>query len=329
MTDQPPLPEDSAPQESAPEVFAPEVSAPEVFAPEVSAPDTDGLEVFESTGSASKRWVPPQLVIGGVIVAFIVVIGLASLFWTPYDLDKVDVPNQFLPPGSDGYLLGTDKLGRDMTSQIMAGARNSLLVSVVSTIASIIPGVLFGLVAAGARPFQQRIMSRVTDIGIALPGILVALVLATSLGPGNTTAIIAIMFWLIPTVARVTIGPARQILSRDFVEASQAYGRTRKFILFRHVLPNIGPLIIVQASVMFAIAILVEAALSYLGIGAQRPTPSWGRLLKEAQPLLDQAPYLMIIPGVSIMVAVIGFNLLGDGLRTYLDPQQTTKGAGV
>jgi peptide/nickel transport system permease protein len=296
--------------------------------PDSPAPDADDLELFEIASSASARRIPAQLVIGAVIVSVIVGIGVLSLFWTPYDVDKVDVPNQFLSPGTDGYLLGTDKLGRDMTSQIMAGARNSLLVSMISTVASLIPGVLIGLLAAGAPPFWQRIISRLTDIGIALPGILVALVLATSLGPGNTTAIIAIMFWFIPTVARVTIGPARQILSRDFVEASQAYGRTRKFILFRHVLPNIGPLIIVQASVMFALAILIEAALSYLGIGAQRPTPSWGRLLKEAQPLIDQAPYLMIIPGVSIMVAVIGFNLLGDGLRTYLDPQQTGKGAG-
>lgn len=294
-----------------------------------SVPETDKLGTFEGSTRRSLRWLPPQLIIGGSIVAFIVGIGLVSLFWTPYDINKVDVPNQFLPPGSDGFLLGTDKLGRDITTQIMAGARNSLLVSVVSTIASLVPGVLIGLIAAGAKPVQQRILSRMTDIGVALPGIVVALVVATSLGPGNTTAIVAIMFWLIPTVARVVIGPARQILARDFVEAAQAYGRSRRFILFRHVLPNIGPLIIVQASIMFAIAILVEAALSYLGIGAQRPTPSWGRLLKEAQPLIDQAPYLMIIPGITIMVAVIGFNVLGDGLRTYLDPQQTAKGPDV
>lgn len=291
-------------------------------------PDTDDGELFEITTRGSRRRVPAQLVIGAVIVSVIVGIGLVSVFWTPYDLNTVDVPNQFMPPGSEGYLLGTDKLGRDMTSQIMAGARNSLFVSMISTVASLIPGVLIGLLAAGASPFWQRTISRLTDIGIALPGILVALVLATSLGPGNPTAIIAIMFWFIPTVARVTIGPARQILSRDFVEAAHAYGRTKRFILFRHILPNIGPLIIVQASVMFALAILIEAALSYLGIGAQRPTPSWGRLLKEAQPLIDKAPYLMIIPGISIMVAVIGFNLLGDGLRSYLDPQQTAKGAG-
>lgn len=292
------------------------------------APDSDDVELFDVAAFSPRRRIPAQLVIGGVIVAVIVGVGLVSLFWTPYDLEAVDVPNQFKSPGSDGYLLGTDKLGRDMTSQIMAGARNSLLVSMISTVLSLIPGVLIGMIAAGASPFWQRIISRLTDIGIALPGILVALVLATSLGPGNPTAIIAIMFWFIPTVARVTMGPARQILSRDFVEAARAYGRPRRFILFRHVLPNIGPLIIVQASVMFALAILIEAALSYLGIGAQRPTPSWGRLLKEAQPLIDKAPYLMVIPGVSIMVAVIGFNLLGDGLRTYLDPQQTAKGAG-
>ena len=294
--------------------------------PAVSAPEADELELFDIDDVSPRRRVPPQLVIGAVIVSVIVAVGLVSLFWTPYPLEAVDVPNQFKSPGSDGYLLGTDKLGRDMTSQIMAGARNSLFVSMISTVASLIPGVLIGMLAAGASPFWQRTISRLTDIGIALPGILVALVLATSLGPGNPTAIIAIMFWFIPTVARVTMGPARQILSRDFVEAARAYGRPRRFILFRHVLPNIGPLIIVQASVMFALAILIEAALSYLGIGAQRPTPSWGRLLKEAQPLIDKAPYLMVIPGVSIMIAVIGFNLLGDGLRSYLDPQQTAKG---
>ncbi len=292
-------------------------------------PDSVDLDLWESGSNTPSRRVPPQLVIGASITALFVGIGVLSIFWTPYDLDIVDVPNQFLRPGSEGHLLGTDKLGRDMTSQIMAGARNSLLVSVVSTVASLVPGVLIGLVAAGASPFWRSIIIRMTDIGVALPGILVALVLATSLGPGNTTAIIAIMFWFIPTAARVTMAPARQILSRDFVEAARAYGRSRKFILFRHVLPNIGPLIIVQASVMFAIAILIEAALSYLGIGAQRPTPSWGRLLKEAQPLIGQAPYLMVIPGVTIMLAVIGFNLLGDGLRTYLDPQQSAKGGGA
>ena len=132
-----------------------------------------------------------------------------------------------------------------------------------------------------------------------------------------------------PLVARVTIGPARQILAREFVEASYSYGRGRWFVLFRHVLPNIGPLIIVQGSVMFASAILIEASLSYLGVGAQRPTPSWGRLLNEALPLIDKAPSLMIFPGAAIMISVLGFNLLGDGLRTMLDPQQQSGSARI
>lgn len=277
----------------------------------------------------TKRKLPLGLVVGACIVSVVVGVGVLSIFWTPYSTEGVDVANRLLQPGSDGYLLGTDKLGRDTTSQIMAGARNSLFVSVISTIASLIPGVLIGLIAAGAKPRWQRSITRMTDIGIALPGILVALVLATALGPGNTTAIIAIMFWFIPTVARVVIGPARQVLALEFVSAAEAYGRPRRFVLFRHVLPNIAPLVIVQASVMFAIAILIEAALAYLGIGAQRPTPSWGRMLKEAQPLIDQSPWLMIFPGVAIMIAVIGFNLLGDGLRTYLDPQQKSHSGGL
>lgn len=326
-TGRPPMPEFPVPDEG---VSAVDEGSADAIAAGGVASDADPTPPAENARRIrSVRGIPPQLVIGGLLVALLVGVGLLSLFWTPQETEAVDVANRLLPPGTDGYILGTDKLGRDMLSQIMAGARNSLLVSVVSTIAALVPGVLIGLLAAGAVPFWQRSVSRMTDIGVALPGILVALVLATTLGAGNTTAIIAIMVWFIPIVSRVTIGPARQILAREYVEAALAYGRRRTYILFRHVLPNIGPLIIVQASVMFATAILIEAALAYLGIGAQRPTPSWGRLLNEAQPLIDQAPYLMIIPGVAIMLAVLGFNLLGDGLRTVLDPQQTSKGAGV
>lgn len=268
------------------------------------------------------RAMPASLMVGGLLVATFVGVGLLSLVWTPYDAEAINVADRLIPPGSDGYLLGTDRLGRDVLTQIMAGARNSLLVSVVSTIVALIPGVLLGLLAAGAGPFWQNALSRMTDVGVALPGILIALVLATVIGVGNTAAIVAIVVWFVPLVARVTIGPARQILAREYVEAAFSYGRSRWYVLLRHVLPNIGPLIIVQASVMFAAAILIEAALSYLGIGTQRPTPSWGRLLNEAQPLIDVAPFLMVFPGTAIIIAVLGFNLMGDGLRTILDPQQ-------
>ena len=269
-----------------------------------------------------KRAFPLSLTVGGCIVLGFVAVGLLSLFWTPYDSEAVSVAERLLPPGTDGYLLGTDRLGRDVLTQIMVGARNSLMVSVLATVVSLIPGVLIGLVAAGSGPIWSAGLSRGTDIAVALPGILVALVLTTMIGPGNQAAIIAIILWFIPIVVRVVIGPAKQILARDFVEAALSYGRSRRYVLVRHVLPNIAPLIIVQASVMFAAAILIEAALSYLGVGAQRPTPSWGRLLNEAQPLIDIAPSLMVFPGVTIMLVVLGFNLLGDGLREVLDPQQ-------
>lgn len=275
------------------------------------------------------RGLPASLIVGAVLLALFVGMGLLSLVWTPYDIEAIDVSQRMAPPGADGHLLGTDRMGRDVLTQVMAGARNSLLVSVVSTAAAIVPGVVLGLLAAGSRGMAQRALSRLVDVGVALPGILVALVLATAIGAGNTAAIVAIVVWFIPVVARIVIGPARQILTRDYVEAAYAYGRSRWSVLPRHVLPNIAPLVIVQASVMFAAAILIEAALSYLGVGAQRPTPSWGRMLNEAQPFIELAPSLMIFPGVAIMIAVLGFNLLGDGLRTILDPQQQTKAVTV
>lgn len=270
-----------------------------------------------------------SLVVGAALLASFLGMGLLSLVWTPYDPEALDVANRLAPPGTGGHLLGTDGLGRDVLTQVMAGARNSLLVSVVSTVVAIVPGVLLGLLVAGVGPPLQNPLSRLTDLGVALPGILVALVLATAIGPGNTAAIIAIIVWFVPVVARITIGPAKQILAREYVEAALAYGRSRGYVLLRHVLPNIAPLVIVQASVMFASAILIEAALSYLGVGAQRPTPSWGRMLNEAQPFIDVAPSLMVFPGMAIVVAVLGFNLFGDGLRTILDPQQQTKAVAL
>jgi peptide/nickel transport system permease protein len=160
---------------------------------------------------------------------------------------------------------------------------------------------------------------------VAIPGILVAMVLATAIGPGNAAAITAIIIWFIPVSARVVIGPAVQVLSQDYIEAAFGYGRKKWFVLFNHVLRNISSIIIVQASVMFAAAILIEAALSFLGVGAQPPVASWGRTLKDAQPLMEIAPSLMVVPGLAIVTAVLGFNLLGDGLRTLMDPQQVRK----
>jgi peptide/nickel transport system permease protein len=199
-------------------------------------------------------------------------------------------------------------------------------VSVVSTIIAMFLGGLIGLSIAGSRQTLQGPFTRFVDVGLALPGILTALVLAAKLGPGNTTATLAIITWQVPVAARVTIGPARQILALDYVEAAYGYGRTKAYVLRRHVLPNISPLLIVLGSVMFAAAILIEAALAFLSVGVQPPTSSWGRFLNETQSLLEAAPYLMFFPGVAIVLTALGFNLLGDGLRTVLDPQQARTG---
>ncbi|MEN3284521.1 MAG: peptide/nickel transport system permease protein [Solirubrobacteraceae bacterium] len=263
-----------------------------------------------------------SLAIGLVLVASFVVLGLLSLVWTPRDPELVDVAARLTGPGP-GHLLGADALGRDVLSQLMVGARNSLLVAVVATGLSLVPGVALGLVAAGCPGPIDQVVLRLIDLTLGLPGILIALVLATVLGPGNETVIIAVAVWFTPTLARLVRGPAKQVLVADFVHAARAYGRRRPYILLRHVLPNVSPIIIVQASLMFGQAILVEAGLAYLGVGAQRPGASWGLMLFESQTFVAQHPLLAIFPGVAIMLTVLGFNLIGDGLRDVLDPRRT------
>ena len=290
----------------------------------VASPATAGspARMAAPSGAAARRPWPIALKLGIILVGMVIGVAILSFVWTPQDPARLNVRARLLPAGSEGFLLGTDKLGRDVLTQIIVGARNSLFVSIVATVFSLLVGASIGLATAAAGPRWQSLVTRVVDIGVAIPGILVALVIATALEPSNTASIAAIIVWFIPLAARVTIGPARQVLALDFVEAAFAYGRGRLFILVNHVLPNIASTLIVQASVMFAAGILVEAALSFIGIGAQPPTASWGRLLKEAQPLIDVVPSLMLFPGLAIMFAVLGFNLLGDGLRSYLDPKQ-------
>lgn len=272
------------------------------------------------------RRLPITLYLGGTLVATFVAVALLSFVWTPYPPNKLNLTNRLASPGTKGFFLGTDRAGRDVVTELMLGARNSLYVSVVSTVVAMFLGSFIGLSIAGSKRVLQGPFTRLVDAGLALPGILTALVLAAKLGPGNTTATLAIITWQVPVAARVTIGPARQILALDFVEAAYGYGRRKSYVLRRHVLPNIGPLLIVLGSVMFAAAILIEAALAFLSVGVQPPTSSWGRFLNETQSLLEAAPYLMFFPGLAIVLTALGFNLLGDGLRTVLDPQQARSG---
>jgi peptide/nickel transport system permease protein len=223
------------------------------------------------------------------------------------------------------YWLGTDPYGRDEVSLLLVGARASIVVGFIAVGIGLLVGTALGLLASARRGWVEEVIMRIADFGFAFPAILSAIMLTAVFGPGMVNAIIAIGIYNIPTFARITRASANGVWSREFVLAARACGKGVFSITIEHVLPNIVSVLIVQATIRFAIAILAEAALSYLGLGTQPPQPSWGRMLAEAQTLMFQAPLLAVFPGVAIALAVLGLNLLGDGLRDLLDPRLARK----
>ncbi len=266
------------------------------------------------------RRIPPNLFAGGLIVGLLIVVAVVSLVWTPVSPGRVEVSQRFLPPGS-AALLGTDNLGRDVFSRIMVGAFNTLRIGVFTVLIAIVLGVPIGAAAALYRGGLEQATMRLTDVLLAFPAILLAMLFAAVFRPSAETAMAAIGIALVPVFARVIRGAGLQVMQQDYVTVARTYGSGRVWIFVRHLLPNVGSVLIVQATVAFAIAILAEAALSYLGLGAPQSTPSWGRMLSESQSFLSQAPLLALWPGLSIALTVLGFNLLGDGLRDLLDPK--------
>ncbi|WP_327103781.1 ABC transporter permease [Nonomuraea glycinis] len=263
------------------------------------------------------------LVIGGVLVGLVVLLALLSFGWTPRDPVLVDAAAKLHEPGG-GYLLGADKFGRDTFSQLMVGARTTLYVGVVAVGIAAIIGTPLGIIAgmtSGRLGWLSELIMRVNDLVFAFPALLLAIMLGAVYGAGTLTAMIAIGVATVPAFARVSRAATMQVMVTDYVLAARAAGRRRTAVALRHVLPNISSVLIVQASVSFAIAILAEAALSFLGFGTRPPIPSWGRMLQESQELLFSTPRLALWPGLAIALAVLGFNLLGDGLRDYLDPK--------
>ena len=267
-----------------------------------------------------KRRVPFTLLTGAVLVGLVIGTALLSMLWTPTDPTHVEVTARLRPPGV-GALLGTDQLGRDELSRIMAGARNTLLVGIVTVLIAIAVGVPLGGVAALYRGPVEDATMRLSDVLLAFPALLLAIMFAAVFKPSTVTAMAAIGIALVPVFARVVRGAGLQVMQQDYVTVTRTYGGGNSWIFVRHLLPNVSSVLIVQATVAFAVAILAEAALSYLGLGTPPPTPSWGRMLSESQTFLDQAPLLAFWPGASIALSVLGFNLLGDGLRDLLDPK--------
>ena len=261
-----------------------------------------------------------SFVAGAAIVLLLVISAAVSLFWSPNPVGDIDIPNKLAGPSAQHWF-GTDSLGRDIASLLLVGSQNSLLVGFIAVGIGLGLGVPLGLLASAQRGWVEEVVMRAADFTFAFPALLSAILLTAIYGPGLVVSITAIGIFNIPVFARITRGAANAVWSRDFTLAARAAGKTKWAITWEHVLPNVASVLIVQATVQFAIAILAEAALSYLGLGTQPPNPSWGRMLNEAQSQMFQAPMLAVYPGVAIALAVLGLNLMGDGLRDLLDPR--------
>ena len=266
------------------------------------------------------RRLTPTLVIGGFIVCLIIGMALLSFLWTPHDPTLVNSEARLQKPSGE-YWFGTDKFGRDVFSQILVGSRTTLFVGFVAVGVAAVIGVPLGILAGMAPRWLGELLMRGNDILLAFPALLLAIMFAAVYGASTLVAMVAIGIATIPSFARLIRSGTLQIMKTEYVMAARAAGRSPFAIGVRHVLPNVTTLITIQASVSFAIAVLAEAALSFLGFGTPPPTPSWGRMLQESQELLWTAPRLAIFPGIAIALAVLGFNLLGDGLRDRFDPK--------
>ncbi len=256
----------------------------------------------------------------GFIIFFIIIAILAPVL-TPYEYDEVNLEIRFTEPFSEGHILGTDDLGRDLFTRIIYGARISLRVGIMAVSGSIIIGTFFGLLAGFYGKWVDMLISRIFDIMLAFPSILLAIAIVTIMGRSLTNALIAITIVNIPTYGRLVRAKVLSLKEEEFIFAARAIGMKNNRIISHHLLPNSITPIIVQGTLGVATAIIETAALGFIGLGAVPPTPEWGTMLSDSRGFIQLAPWTVIIPGVAIMLVVLGFNLFGDGLRDALDPK--------
>lgn len=280
------------------------------------------LDIPEETFSSilAKAFRNAAFVTGFVITLLILAMAVASYVWTPYDVTKLIIADKTQGP-SLAHWFGTDHFGRDILSMIMVGARNSIAVALVAVGIGMGIGVPLGAFAAARGGLIDEALMRVNDLVFAFPALLSAIMITAIFGPGAVNAIIAIGIFNIPVFARVARAGALTIWPREYILAARAAGKGKTLITVEHILPNIATLLLVQGTIQFALGILAEASLSYLGLGAQPPMPSWGRMLFEAQTRMTQAPWMAIFPGMAIVITVLALNLLGDGIADNLDPK--------
>ncbi|GAB2662662.1 ABC transporter permease [Gordonia jinhuaensis] len=256
------------------------------------------------------------------MIAVVIVAALASFVWVPFDPTAVNASIR-LQGSSSSHILGTDSFGHDVFSVILEGSRATLLVGLLSVAIAAAIGVPIGVCAGMAGKRLGGAVMSANDILQAFPALLIAIIVGAVWGAGIMTAVVALGIGTAAAFARVSRSGTMQVMSREYISAARAAGRGRIFIAWRHVLPNIGGILVVQASVNFAVAVLAEAALSYLGLGTPPPTPSWGRMLQESQTFVFSSSMLVVWPGIAIAWTVLGFNILGDGLRDYFDPRRS------
>jgi len=260
------------------------------------------------------------LIGGGLVLVFVLMALLAPILplADPFKSNFLAIRK----PPSELYWFGTDELGRDQVTRLFFGAQASLLAGIVSVLIAVAIGLPFGLLAGWYGGWIDIVISRVTEALLACPFLILAIAFAAVLGPSLTNAMIAIGLSAVPIFIRLVRGQVMSVKAEDFVEGARAVGARDLRLMFRHVLPNTLSPIVVQSTLFMAQAIILEAALSFLGLGQQPPSPSWGQMLNVAKNFMEQAPWMSVAPGICIFLAVLGFNLLGDGLRDALDPKE-------
>jgi peptide/nickel transport system permease protein len=262
-----------------------------------------------------------NFLIGAVITAVFVLAAVISIVWTPYDFAAQNIPNKFKPPSAEHWF-GTDHFGRDILSMIMRGAQTSITVALVAVTVGAAIGTPLGLWAAARRgTLLDETIMRLNDLVFAFPALLIAILITAVFGPSALNAIIAIGIFNVPVFARLARAGALTLWQREFIMAARVAGKGPARISAEHILPNIFNTLLVQITIQFALGILAEAALAYVGLGAQPPIPSWGKMLSDSQTMISIAPHVALIPGLTIVLMVLGVNLLGDGLRDVFDPR--------
>lgn len=262
----------------------------------------------------------PRATIGLGLLVLIVLAAILAPLIAPYATTDQNVDAVLVSPGPP-HLLGTDEFGQDVFSRVLYGARPTLLVATGTVFAALLIGVPIGLFAGYYGGTRDLVIMRIVEFGFSIPALILAIAIIAFLGSGATNVVIALTIVYAPLLARVARASTLTLRRRPFVLAAQAMGERSRSIILRQIAPNIAPAVLVQATLVFAYAILAEASLSFLGLGTQEPVPSWGRMLKEALPLADTAPWIGIFPGLGIALTVVALNMVGDGLRDLLDPR--------